>query len=92
MVETGTKKMSLIGLVGTFTVGAFPARTMPMKLFLHLVDGIGDYDFLVEVHDLSEDGLIFRTKVVKISFPERLEPRRFVFSIPALPIPHSGPI
>jgi hypothetical protein len=77
-------------LIGTLSVPAFPAWTKPMKLFLHLVDGIGAYRITVEVHDLAEDRVVIKTKAVTVSFPDRLMPRKLIFSIPALPIAHAG--
>ena len=90
MIEAGTNKISLIGLIGTIAFESFPGRTKPMKLFLHLVDGIGQYDVSVEVHDLAEDNIVFRSKTARLSFSDRLLSRRPIFSIPGLPVPHAG--
>jgi hypothetical protein len=90
LTELGTGRISLIGLIGTLSMPAFPTRTKPMKLFLHLVDGIGDYDITVEVHDLAEDRVVLKTRVVRISFADRLMPRKLIFSVPGLPITHAG--
>lgn len=90
MVEAGSKKLSLIGLIDTISVPVFPTRTREMKLFLHLVDGIGDYDLTVEFNELFEDRVVVKSKVANLSFPERLAPRRLIYSIPGLPIPHPG--
>jgi hypothetical protein len=90
VVESGSGKMSLIGLIGSLSLPAFPARTKPMRLFLHLVAGIGDYDITVQVHDLAEDRVVFKAKALRISFPDRLMPRKLIFSMPGLPITHAG--
>jgi hypothetical protein len=65
-------------------------RTKARHKSLNLVDGIGDYDLSVEFHDLAEDRVTVKSKVAQVSFPERLSPRRLIYSIPGLPIPHPG--
>src|ERR1051325_339286 len=93
MIEAGTGKISLIALIGTIAFPSFPAQTRPMKLFLHLVDGIGDYDITIEVHDLSdlsEGEIVKKTNAVRVSFPERLASRKLIFSVRSLSLPHAG--
>src|ERR1051325_10534551 len=90
MIEAGTGKISLIALIGTIAFPSFPAQTRPMKLFLHLVDGIGDYDITIEVHDLSEGEIVKKTNAVRVSFPERLASRKLIFSVLSLLLPHPG--
>jgi hypothetical protein len=90
MVEAGTTKVSLIGLIAAHVIQRFPGRTPPMRIFLHLVDGIGEHDITVEVHDLAEDQKIFRAKGRRISFPARLASRLLFFSMPPLPVFHPG--
>src|SRR5438128_1094636 len=72
MREEGTRKVSLIRLVNVQELAEFPGRTKPMRIFLHLVDGIGDYDTTIEIHDLAEDHIIARGKGRKIHFSDRL--------------------
>jgi hypothetical protein len=90
MVEAGTTKVTLIGLIAAHVMQQFPGRTPLMRTFLYLVDGIGEYDITVEVHDLADDRIIFRAKGRRISFPDRLASRLLFFSIPPLPILHPG--
>ncbi len=90
MTKAGTGKISLIDLIGTIFFDGFPARSKPMRLFLHLVDGIGEYEIHIEVHDLAEDSAALRTTAVKVSFPDRLAPRKLIFGIPKLPLSHAG--
>jgi hypothetical protein len=88
MVEAHTAKVSLIGIVTKQVLSVFPGRTEPMRIFLHLVDGIGDYQLTVEVHDLAEDRIIARQKGPRISFPNRPGAIQVFFKLSALPIPH----
>jgi hypothetical protein len=55
-----------------------------------LVEGIGDYEIRVEVHDVAQDEIVFKSGAVRISFADRLMQRRSIFSLPGLPMPHSG--
>jgi hypothetical protein len=88
--EEGTGRVSLIGLIRTLTMAAFPGRSNRMKLFLQLVDGIGEYDIRIEVHDLSQDGVIARMWGPTISFPRRPFSHQLSLQLPTLPIPHPG--
>lgn len=88
--DTVTQKVSLLGLLTGRKFPYFPGKSEPMRLFLHLVDGIGEYDTDVEVHDLSTGQVIFRAHGKRVAFPQRLAPVRVYFSLPALPIPHAG--
>jgi hypothetical protein len=86
----GTGKASLIGLIRTLTMTEFPGRSEPMKLFLQLVDGIGEYRLTIEVHDLAEGRVIARLKGPRISFLSRPATHQLFLTMPALPIPHPG--
>ena len=90
MIEAGTKKVSLLGLIRTLTIADFPGQSERMRIFLQLVEGIGEYDIRVEVHDLAEDRIIFRARAPRVSFPNRLDVRQLSFLIPALPLHHPG--
>lgn len=90
MVEAHTAKVSLIGLVTKQVLVSFPGQTEPMRMFLHLVDGIGEYQLTVEVTDLAEDVVIMRKPGPKISFPKRPGAMHLYFTIQALPITHQG--
>jgi hypothetical protein len=89
-VEAGTGKVSLIGLIRTLIIAEFPALSERMKLFLQLVDGIGEYGLTIEVHDLAEGRVIARLKGPRISFLSRPATHQLFLTMPALPIPHSG--
>jgi hypothetical protein len=89
-VEAGTGKVSLIGLVRTLAMTEFPGRSERMKLFLQLVDGIGEYSLTVEIHDLAEGRVIARMKGPRISFLSRPATHQLFLTMPALPIPHPG--
>ena len=90
MREAGTAKISLLGLISSHTLAKFPGRTPLMRMFLHLVNGTGIYELVVELHDLAEDRVVFRAKGHRISFPDRLTARIVFFSIPPLLLPHAG--
>jgi hypothetical protein len=89
-VDAGTGKVSLIGLIRTLTLAEFPGRSERMKLFLQLVDGIGEYGLTVEVHDLAEGRVIARLKGPRISFLSRPATHQLFLTMPALPIPQPG--
>ena len=82
-------KGSLIGMFDRFTLSAYPAQLPPFWAFLQLVDGIGRYELMVEVHDLREDTIIARMKVV-VEFPERTNRVNIPFQIAGLPLAHPG--
>ena len=90
VVDADTRRISVVGLINSCVVAAFPGHTVRMRVFLQLVDGIGDYRITVEVHDLAEDRVVYRARGPKISFPDRLARGQFHFSIPSLPILHPG--
>jgi hypothetical protein len=88
--EAGTGKVSLIGLIRTLTMTEFPGRSERIKVFLQLVDGIGEYDIRIEVHDLSQGGVIAKMQGPRISFMSRPATLQLFLLMPALPIPHPG--
>jgi hypothetical protein len=90
MVEVGTGRTSLLGLIRVETLREFPGRTCPMTVFLHLVDGIGEYATTIEIHDLAEHSIIHRMKGPRIYFPSRPSSHQLSLSVPALPIAHPG--
>lgn len=90
MIEAGTNKVSLVNLIRTLTIEEFPCQSERMRIFLQLVEGIGEYDLRVEVHDLSEDRVIFRARAPRVIFSNRLDVRQLSFLIPALPLQHPG--
>ena len=90
MVEPQTRKVSLIGLIRTLTIEEFPGHSERMKLFLQLVDGIGEYDIRIEVQDVAEDRVIARMKGPRITFLTRPAMLQLFLTMPALPIAHPG--
>ena len=90
MIEAGTNKVSLVNLIRTLTIEEFPCQSERMRMFLHLVEGIGEYDLRVEIHDLYEERAIFRAKAPRVIFTNRLDVRQLSFLIPALPLQHPG--
>ncbi len=90
VLDAGTRQVSLIGLINKQVLTALPGRTLPMKVFLHLVDGIGEYQMFVHVLDLAEDRVIAKAKRRPINFPDRPYAIQYYFGLPPLPIKHAG--
>lgn len=89
IVDAMTGKSSLIGLFDRFTLIKFPVQLPPFWVFLQLVDGIGRYGLLVEIHDLREDKIIARLEI-PVEFPERTNRANVQFVVAGLPLSHSG--
>jgi len=90
IVEHHTGIMSLIGIVGGFLIPQFPGFTRDMFAFLQLVGGIGEYDLVVEIHDLQENTVIARATEIRATFPEKLQSQNIIIQIPAINIVHQG--
>lgn len=90
ILDAVTGNVSIIGTFTEFILPSFPGRTKPVCAFLLLIDGIGRYQVVVEIHDLGEDKIIARSPGMAIHFPERLARINFVTQIPPLPLVHPG--
>jgi hypothetical protein len=90
IIEAGSGKISLIGIFEGFSLPAFPGRTLPIEAFVQLVDGIGNYDVVVEIQDLQTDEIVARSPVIEVNFPVRLAKVNLVIPIPPLNISHPG--
>jgi hypothetical protein len=90
IIQAGSEKVSLIGIVRVLHLFAMPGQTAPMDLFLQLVDGFGRYDVTIEVQDLAEDRVIAKGSGPTVFFPDPLVVRQLILPIPALPIGHAG--
>ena len=85
-----TGKSSVIGIFDTFLVSSLPGSTSPCKLFLALVDGIGEYTIRAEVHDLKEGAALARSPTGEINFPQRRIQRELWLPVAALSFTHPG--
>jgi hypothetical protein len=90
IIEAGTGNVSVIGIFDRFVVPEIPGRTRAFTVYLHLTDGIGRYDVVVEVHDLQEDKVIGRADGIALRFPERLHRQNVIVLVPPLSIHHPG--
>ncbi len=61
MYDEGTKKTTIIGIFDTFCLPSLPGLTPPFKLFLLLVDAVGQYVLTAEIRDPAERVVLFRS-------------------------------
>lgn len=90
IVEAGTGRASIIGTLDRFMLPRYPGRMQPFQAFLHLLNGIGRYDIVVELHDLKENRVLGRGVGIGLEFKDRLQRMNVVIPIPPLPLPHPG--
>ncbi len=90
IVESGTGKVSLIGIFDRFAVRDFPGLIQQFTCFLQLTDGIGKYRITVEVHDLREDQILARAAIVQIVFADRAGKANLMIPVPPLLLKHAG--
>ena len=90
LIEAGTGKPTLIGVFDGFWCQQFPGLAQPFTVFVQLIEGIGQYDVSLEVHDLQQDQLVAKTAVSQIRFVDRLHRINLTFPIVGLPIGHAG--
>ncbi len=90
IIEAVTGRISIVGIFDVFAVNDFPGAIGPFTAYVQLVDGIGNYDVTVAVHDLQQDEVIAKTAPTRIVFPERLTRFNLVIPVPPLQLPHSG--
>jgi hypothetical protein len=91
IVEAGTGKVSLIGIVHAFAFPTFPALTRPMTAYLQLTEGIGRYEVGLEIRDLAMSQAIAQARGAAIEFADRLATVQLMLPIPALALQHMGP-
>jgi hypothetical protein len=68
----------------------FPGATPYAELFLHLVDGIGIYDLVIEIYDLRDDRTVFRFTAMEITFAHRLAGLNLIVPMPPVTLTHPG--
>ena len=90
IIEAGTGKVSLISTFERFEIPAFPDVSHPCELFLLLVDGIGRYDLVAEIHDLHDDTIVAQTPPFAVEWPERLDRLTVIIPIAPIPFEHGG--
>jgi len=89
--DAETHKTSVIGIFDTFVVPGFPGSTSPCKLFLLLIDAIGAFEIMAEIHDLKDGNVIARSPSRTIGSPGKRTQGEQWLPVPALPVAHSGP-
>ena len=90
IVDAQTGTASIICVFNALSVPRLPGRTRPFQVYLHLTNGIGRYNIVVEIHDLRKDEIIGRGSGLGIAFTNRLEAIQFAIPVPSLPIVHDG--
>ena len=78
------------GIFNTLPLPIFPGHTPPFTVFVQLVDGVGRYQIVVEIHDLREDRVIASTPEIRLEFPDRLASLTVLIPILPLPVEHPG--
>jgi len=90
ILEAGSGKISLIGIFANFNVQKFPAVVAPFRAYVQLVNGIGRYEVVVEIHDLQKDKVLARAQGIGIEFADRFTTVNIMMPVPPLPLAHAG--
>lgn len=90
IVDAVTGKVSLIGTFNRFRLAQIPGETSQFTVFLELVDGIGQYEIVIEIQDLRTDCVLARGAAPALVFPERLTRLNVMIPVPRLTIKHDG--
>ncbi len=90
IMEAGTGKVNLIGVVHKFVFPSLPAQTQPMTAYLQLVEGIGRYNITAEVWDLTTGQSLAQGQGAAVEFQDRLAVIQLLLPLPPLPLHHEG--
>lgn len=90
IIEADTGSVSLIGAFDRFEFRYFPAVSRSCEIYLVLVDGIGRYDLVVEIHDLRDGTILGRLPPIEVEWPERLARMTVIIPIAPIPFDHAG--
>jgi hypothetical protein len=85
-----TGQLSLNKLIEVLRFPAFPAESVPFAVFVQLYDGIGRYQFAIELRDLSENTSTAATMSSSLDFPQRLVKMDIILPVDSLRLPHAG--
>lgn len=91
ITDSQTGMTSIIDIINTLWVTKLPARTSPFYIFLHLVGGVGTYNFRVEIRSLTDNKPMATATINGIAFPDRLNILQFALPCPGFPVDHAGP-
>jgi Family of unknown function (DUF6941) len=90
LVEEVTGRMSLIGIMDYVQIDEFPAEFPRCQVFLQITNGLGVYNVTIEIHDLSDNSVIYRLGDVPVEMPDRLARVSMIIRVPRVEIPHPG--
>lgn len=85
-----TGQLSLNRLIEILRFPTFPAESMPFVIFVQLYDGIGRYQFDVELRNLSDNTSVAATASSSLDFPQRLVKMDIMLPVEFLRLPHAG--
>ncbi len=90
IVEAGTGKISVIGVFDRFVLSEVPGVLRPFTVFVQLTNGVGRYEFSVEIHDLREDTVLARSPTVWAEWKDRLATVNLLIPVPPMQVQHLG--
>ena len=90
LVEEVTGRMSLIGIMDYVQIDEFPAEFPRCQVFLQITNGLGVNNVTIEIHDLSDNSVIYRLGDVPVEMPDRLARVSMIIRVPRVEIPHPG--
>ncbi len=90
LIERGSNRPSIIGVIDSVPVSFFPTRIPQMCAFIQLVDGIGQYEIALEFQDIADGAVLGRVGGIIADFPNRACKLNVHISIPPLPISKPG--
>lgn len=90
ITEENTGYITIVSSLNDIMVPCFPAETQPLLAFLQMTQGIGEYDLLVEIHDLTTNEIIGRSNPFRLGWPTRFARMTLTARIPPLTFMHAG--
>jgi len=90
LIEAGTARVSLVGIIEDFAVADIPASLPAFVVFLQLTDGVGRYTITAEIHDLQDDVILARSPEIAIEWSERLTRANLFLNVPSFAVQHEG--
>jgi hypothetical protein len=91
IADAMTGKASVIGIFDAFRLPKVPYFSRECSVYLQLIEGIGEYKIVIEVHDLRDGLILTRTGGFEVRWSRNDRLARITLIIPIQPIPISHP-
>ena len=87
--ETG--QVTLVGILNELDSPGFPSETIPLWVYLQLVDGPRQCDLYYRFDDLVDGNILATSEETTVVFEDHTKPVDVRVWIGSIPIPHPGP-